>query len=302
MNKFCKECGKQLLSQTESNYCEDCDDALDEKFYKTQEEIIENRDINNEQIDFLKRFERDEIIDLYSEVYNTFALKIGLGKKEQNLLLKFKLSFNISDSEIETYIYKLNPKKDREIIIKFLDKIPRSDETERAIYNNDFYALINNNREKQIYVYYSGINLDIRIIAKDFFGYFKKIVFNLSKQSKPGYFLNININYLINNGISRNTEIIRKHRSDFTIRLVEDHNRPHKIYSSRLFSHPFMPYSLTNLKLTWIGENTYAPLSVFVFLLFLQKNLDRNRLTELIDCLNYIPDNDLEYYEGTIIQ
>jgi curved DNA-binding protein CbpA len=93
--KFCVECGKEIEVDSEESYCQKCSDYLDEKFSFIQIEILKNKRISEEQIKFLDKFEKEEIIDLYLELRDSFIIGDGIKKNELTVLLKLQKTFNL---------------------------------------------------------------------------------------------------------------------------------------------------------------------------------------------------------------
>jgi hypothetical protein len=101
MSKYCKECGKKLNSDSVGSYCANCDELMDRKFNDIQIKILETRDISEEEIRFLNRFDEEEIIELYYEIKKFFIDNKGIGEKEALLLLKLQKAFSIDDAGIK---------------------------------------------------------------------------------------------------------------------------------------------------------------------------------------------------------
>ncbi len=100
MSPNCKECGVELPLDTPSSYCQKCDNFLDNDFFNAQEEIIRKKVISSNQIKFLKKFDKDEVSDLYSIIKNAFLEEDGIGKDEMKLLIKLQDAFDIDENLI----------------------------------------------------------------------------------------------------------------------------------------------------------------------------------------------------------
>jgi hypothetical protein len=126
MAKTCKECSKKLPLFSNSFLCEECRKLIDETYIKIKNEVLKNFDIKQEQANYLKdKFEKDELLNFYSEIYkilisakgliaNEYNLLVpseGLKRNELELLLKIKDSLKLSnkdidfDEKIQPYIY-----------------------------------------------------------------------------------------------------------------------------------------------------------------------------------------------------
>jgi len=104
MAEKCKLCGKDLPQDADSPYCEECDEMLDKRFDKIEEDIVVYKDLTEEEIDTLKKFDTEDILDLYASTYTRFAQEGQITEKEETLLKKIKNIFNLSDKEIEEKI------------------------------------------------------------------------------------------------------------------------------------------------------------------------------------------------------
>jgi len=97
----CKECGKELPPDADSPYCDQCDDMLDKRFDKIEDDIIIYKDLTPEEIDILKKFDKENILELYAKTYTHFANEGQITEKEENLLKKIKNNFGLNQKEID---------------------------------------------------------------------------------------------------------------------------------------------------------------------------------------------------------
>ena len=101
MAKICKECGKKLPLFSASIVCKECNKLLNEKFLKIKKDVFKNFDLKEEQANFLKdKFEKDMLLDFYSEIYNKLLSEKEISKNEMEFLLKIKDSLNLSVEDI----------------------------------------------------------------------------------------------------------------------------------------------------------------------------------------------------------
>jgi predicted amidophosphoribosyltransferase len=101
MAEKCKLCGKDLPPDTDSPFCEECDEMLDKRFDKIEEDIVVYKYLTDEEIEILKYFDTEDILDLYASTYTRFAQEGQITEKEEALLKKIKDTFNLSDKDIE---------------------------------------------------------------------------------------------------------------------------------------------------------------------------------------------------------
>jgi len=101
MTEYCQECGKKLPDSFESFYCKECDELLDKKFDEIEVNITVYKDLRDEEIETLNKFEKEDIIDLYLSVYKRFKEDGGPKKDEVKVLNKIKGAFNLTDKDIK---------------------------------------------------------------------------------------------------------------------------------------------------------------------------------------------------------
>ncbi|GEM_PF-756503 len=110
----CKLCRKELPEDADSLYCEECDEALDKKFDKIEEDILVYKDLSGEEIETLRHFDTEDILELYAQTYIKFFEDSEITKKEQKVLDKLKNVFNLKDKDVDTKI-RLLKKMGKEI-------------------------------------------------------------------------------------------------------------------------------------------------------------------------------------------
>jgi hypothetical protein len=93
----------------------------DEKFAELQNisnEIVKNKDITEQQIELLKKQDKELLIAIYSKVYEAFEANKELDENEINTLKKIQDIFNLSnddvnfDDRVRPYIYVYSVKKE----------------------------------------------------------------------------------------------------------------------------------------------------------------------------------------------
>ena len=72
MAKQCVECGKEIKEETDSDYCSKCDEMLDKQFESVEDNIIVYKELLPNEIDILSKFEKEDIIELYIRVFDSF--------------------------------------------------------------------------------------------------------------------------------------------------------------------------------------------------------------------------------------
>jgi Zn finger protein HypA/HybF involved in hydrogenase expression len=101
MTEYCQECGKELPDSSESFYCKECDKLLDKKFDEIEVNVAIYKELRDEEIETLNKFEKEDIIDFYSNMYKKFREDGELKKDEVRILNKIKSIFNLTDKDIK---------------------------------------------------------------------------------------------------------------------------------------------------------------------------------------------------------
>jgi len=98
--KNCAECGRKIPISEESDYCKKCDDALDKRFNEIESNIFVFKELMDHEIEVLKKFDDEDIVDLYKNVYDKFAEEGPIDENEAKVLKKVQVSFGLSESAI----------------------------------------------------------------------------------------------------------------------------------------------------------------------------------------------------------
>ena len=114
MTEKCAECGVELPANSESVYCAKCDALLDKKFEKIEMNLIVYKEISDDEIAVLKKFDKEDIISLYLKLYDSYREDGDFNEYEAALLNKMQNVFELTAEEIGS------------------DKIARYDETKAA--------------------------------------------------------------------------------------------------------------------------------------------------------------------------
>jgi DNA-directed RNA polymerase subunit M/transcription elongation factor TFIIS len=135
MAKFCKRCGKKLSffeGRGSESLCKDCKKAIEEEIKEQKriryekrisiaDEIAKNNDITKEQIEILKDYKKEKILDTFDYIYRQFTEDKELSEKEFNTLDKFADSFNLTkedigfNEKIRPYVFIYNIKEKNEL-------------------------------------------------------------------------------------------------------------------------------------------------------------------------------------------
>lgn len=95
----CEECGKILKDKSHEPYCEQCDEKLDRQFDSIEDNILIFKELLDTEIEILKKFEGEDIEDLFKRVYKKLTHEEGGLKQESiRVLNKLKKSFNLSET------------------------------------------------------------------------------------------------------------------------------------------------------------------------------------------------------------
>ncbi len=111
MTKTCQTCGKKLALLSWGTLCKECkadneaniakiEADIATEFRNTKSEIIINKDVTEQQIDFLRKHNKKTLVSLYSEVYEEYISNKELDASEINALKKIQDSFNITDDDV----------------------------------------------------------------------------------------------------------------------------------------------------------------------------------------------------------
>ena len=100
MAKICIECGKEIKTETESDYCEKCDEMLDRQFETIEDNIMIYKELMDNEIKVLNKFEKEDIIDLYKRVYDNFRQEGDLTEEQARILSFMHKTFDLKENEI----------------------------------------------------------------------------------------------------------------------------------------------------------------------------------------------------------
>ncbi len=100
MTEKCAECGVELPANSESAYCAKCDAILDKKFEKIEMNLIVYKEISNDEIAVLKKFDKEDIISLYLKLYDSYKEDDDFNEYEAALLNKMQDVFELTAEEI----------------------------------------------------------------------------------------------------------------------------------------------------------------------------------------------------------
>ena len=100
MSEKCEECGKDLPENSESSYCPKCDALLDKKFDLIETNLKVYKEISEAEIATLNKFDKEDIIDLYKRLYESFKEDGDFNEYECAILNKIQNVFSLTEKEI----------------------------------------------------------------------------------------------------------------------------------------------------------------------------------------------------------
>jgi hypothetical protein len=132
MSKTCQTCGRKLSLLSWGTMCKECKAVYEaeiakrekesaNKFSNIQSEIIINKDITEQQIEFLQKQNKKTLVSLYSKLYEEYVLNKELDASEINALKKIQDAFNLTDDDVgfnervRPYIYVYSIKQEGEL-------------------------------------------------------------------------------------------------------------------------------------------------------------------------------------------
>lgn len=130
MAKFCQKCGKKLPLFASGVLCRDCEISykaelarieaeLAAQLDKAEKEIIATKDVTEQQLELLKKQDKNSLLNLYSKIYDQFESDKELEEEEINALRKIQEAFNLTnedvkfDERVRPYIYVNTIRKER---------------------------------------------------------------------------------------------------------------------------------------------------------------------------------------------
>ena len=100
MVKQCVECGKEIKEETDSDYCPKCDEMLDKNFESIEDNILVYKELLPNEIEVINKFEKEDIIDLYTRVYDSFKEEGDFTEEQVKILNKIQKTFDLREEEI----------------------------------------------------------------------------------------------------------------------------------------------------------------------------------------------------------
>ena len=100
MTEKCMECGTELPENSESAYCTRCDALLDKKFEKIEMNLMVYKEISNDEINVLKKFDKEDLINLYLKLHDSYIEDGDFDVYEADILNKLQTVFNLTEEDI----------------------------------------------------------------------------------------------------------------------------------------------------------------------------------------------------------
>jgi hypothetical protein len=114
MAKLCKNCGKKLpffTSFTSETLCKECKAVYESELIKVEKEILATKNVTEQQLELLKKQDKQRLLNLYSILYGHFEADKELEEPEIETLEKIQKAFSLTnedikfDERIRPYIY-----------------------------------------------------------------------------------------------------------------------------------------------------------------------------------------------------
>jgi len=96
----CIECGKVIKDESHAPYCKKCDEKLDKHFDTIEDNILIFRELLDSEIETLKKFESEDINDLFKRVHKKFKDDNKLDNQSLIILNKLKDAFKIDEKKL----------------------------------------------------------------------------------------------------------------------------------------------------------------------------------------------------------
>lgn len=109
--KKCNNCGKDLgffSFFSKAKCCQECDNKLKQELLDIQKQIIDNKSVQEGQIATLMKYDKNELLAMYSNIYEELIKDKELEEEEIEALSKLQLGLNLSNEEIN-YEDKVRP-------------------------------------------------------------------------------------------------------------------------------------------------------------------------------------------------
>jgi hypothetical protein len=127
--KLCKNCGKKLSFFTSETLCKKCKIAYEtlckerkvayeSELLKVEKEILAIKKVTEQQLELLKKQDKQSLLKLYSRLYDQFEADKELEEQEIGILQKIQEAFSLTnddikfDERIRPYIYVNSIKKE----------------------------------------------------------------------------------------------------------------------------------------------------------------------------------------------
>jgi predicted amidophosphoribosyltransferase len=96
----CVECGKVIKDEAHAPYCKACDEKLDKQFDTIEDNIFIFKELLDSEIEILKKFETEDIEDLFGRVYKRFKDEGKLDNQSLLILNRLKEAFEIDETKL----------------------------------------------------------------------------------------------------------------------------------------------------------------------------------------------------------
>jgi len=111
MAKLCENCGKKLSFFTSETLCKECKIAYESELSKVEKEILAIKKVTEQQLELLRKQDKQSLLKLYSRLYDQFEADKELEEEEIETLGKIQEAFSLTnedikfDERIRPYIY-----------------------------------------------------------------------------------------------------------------------------------------------------------------------------------------------------
>ena len=109
--KLCENCGKKLPFFNSETLCMECKTACESELSKVEKEILAIKKVTEQQLELLKKQDKQSLLKLYSRLYNQFEADKELEEQEIETLQKIQKALSLTnedikfDERIRPYIY-----------------------------------------------------------------------------------------------------------------------------------------------------------------------------------------------------